>query len=60
MVQSPALYELRLELARQMKCPNGKADFGYTLVLPLNQDGYLDVAAWQADHIGLPCEALSP
>lgn len=49
MVHSPALYELRLELARQLASPNGNQDFGYTLVLPLNKNGYLDIASWSAD-----------
>jgi hypothetical protein len=43
------LYELRLELARQLDRPSGDSGHGYDLVVPLTPSGRLDLRLWQAD-----------
>lgn len=40
-------YKVRLELARTKEFPDGSAARGYELVLPLDDNGHLDEAAWR-------------
>jgi hypothetical protein len=43
-----ALLRIRLELARTAEFPEGSNRHGYEFVAPLNGDGHLDQADWQA------------
>ncbi len=48
MTQLPhAFKRVRLELARSKEFPNGSANHGYELVVPLDNEGHIDVALWQ-------------
>lgn len=43
-------YKVRLELARTKEFPQGSAERGYELVLPLDEQGHLDEAAWRQNR----------
>ncbi len=42
------LNRIRLELARMDGYPNGSSAHGYEFVAPLDADGHIDAAEWQA------------
>lgn len=47
-----SLFKIRLELARDHDFPEGSGARGYEFTAPLDQDGYIDHAAWKThrDH----------
>ena len=42
-----ALMRIRLELARTSDFPDGSSRHGYEFVAPIDDDGYIDAAAWR-------------
>ena len=45
---TPAFRHVRLELAREPGHPEGDANQGYDLLVPLDADGHLDPVEWKA------------
>ncbi|HTV34658.1 MAG TPA: hypothetical protein VME69_16470 [Methylocella sp.] len=43
-----AFRRVRLELAREKGHPEGEASMGYTLIVPLDETGRIDVDLWQS------------
>lgn len=41
------LMRVRLELARSREFPQGSSRHGYELVLPLDENGKIDLARWE-------------
>jgi len=45
-----ALKEIRLELGRTTDFPEGSPNHGYVFVIPLTDDGQIDLEAWEAEQ----------
>jgi hypothetical protein len=57
---NPKFRQVRLLLAREKGHPSGDRDAGYDLLVPLDEQGYLDAAEWKTHQPACRVRHFSP